>query len=77
MALTKKQAEFDISKWLKSEEAGHDLCGEFEFCALCDKELENPCAKAFDAFNKAAKADKAKKTAAKPAAKKTVAKKKA
>ena len=37
MALTKKQSELDVDKWLKSEEAGHDMCGEFEFCTYCDK----------------------------------------
>ena len=31
MALTKKQAELDGSRWLKSEEAGRDLCGEYDF----------------------------------------------
>ena len=58
MAITKKQSELDVDKWLKSEEAGHDMCGEFEFCTYCDKELENPCAKAFDARKKAEKATK-------------------
>ncbi len=79
MALTKKQAELDVDKWLKSEQAGHDLCGDFEFCAMCDKTLENPCAKAYDAMKKAAKpaAKKrttARKTATKKATKKTTAK---
>ncbi|MBQ7227792.1 MAG: hypothetical protein IJX05_05280 [Clostridia bacterium] len=62
MALTKKQAELDVNKWLKSEEAGHDLCGEFDFCANCDKEKENPCAKAYDAFKKANKPAPKKRT---------------
>ena len=62
MALTKKQAELDVDKWLKSEQAGHDLCGDFEFCAMCDKTLENPCAKAYDAMKKAAKPAAKKKT---------------
>ncbi|HIV64008.1 MAG TPA: hypothetical protein H9693_04545 [Firmicutes bacterium] len=75
MALTKKQAELDVSKWLKSEEAGHDLCGEFDFCAKCDKELENPCAKALDAYKKAAKEAKAPKAKAEKPAAKTAAKK--
>ena len=78
MAITKKQTELDVSKWLKSEEAGHDMCGEFDFCAYCDKEVENPCAKAFDACRKAAKAtgsEPNKTTARKTATKKTAAKK--
>ena len=71
MALTKKQAELDVDKWLKSEEAGRDLCGEFDFCANCDKDAENPCAKAYSDAKKAAP----KKTAAaKPAAKKAAKK---
>ena len=73
MALTKKQAELDVDKWLKSEQAGHDLCGDFDFCAKCDKTAENPCAKAYDAMKKSAK-----KTASaekKPAAKKTATRK--
>lgn len=78
MALTKKQAELDVDKWLKSEQAGHDLCGDFDFCAKCDKTAENPCAKAYDAMKKsAAKKPAAKKVAAKkPAAEKTAAEKK-
>ena len=77
MALTKKQAELDVDKWLKSEQAGHDLCGDFDFCANCDKTAENPCAKAYDAMKKsAAKKPAAKKPAAekKPAAKKSAKK---
>lgn len=78
MALTKKQAELDVDKWLKSEQAGRDLCGDFDFCAKCDKTAENPCAKAYDAMKKsAAKKPAAKKAAAKkPAAEKTAAEKK-
>ncbi len=63
MAITKKQQELDVAKWLKSEEIGADACGSFDYCAKCDKSLENPCDKAFKAFNK------------KPVAKKAVAKK--
>ena len=65
MALSKKQASFDVEKWVKSEQAGRDLCGQFDFCAYCDKEKENPCAKALDAHKKATK----------PVAKRTRAKK--
>ena len=48
----------DVEKWLKSEQAGRDMCGEFEFCGNCDKEVENPCAKALSAYNKQKKAEK-------------------
>lgn len=72
MALTEKQVKLDENKWYRSEEAGHDMCGEFDFCANCDKQQENPCAKAFEAMMKSKKLTSA---AAKPAAKKTSAKK--
>ena len=52
MAITKKQMELDKIKWLKSEELGYDACGSFDFCAKCDKQKENPCDKAFKAYNK-------------------------
>ena len=57
--LTKKQKELDVIKWEKSVEMGADACGTFEYCVKCDKSLENPCDKAYKAFN------------GKPAAKKT------
>ena len=73
MALTKKQMELDQIKWIKSEEAGSDLCGTFDYCVACNKELENPCDKALKKFNKKPVEKKAcaKKTCAKkPCAKK-------
>lgn len=48
--LIDKQNELDVKKWLESETAGYDLCGEFEFCVKCIKTLENPCSAAYDAF---------------------------
>lgn len=66
MALTKKQKEIDVIKWEKSEAMGCDACGSFDFCGKCDKSLENPCDKAYKAFNKPEK-----KTSVKPAAKKS------
>lgn len=80
-ALSEKQAEMDVDKWLKSEQAGHDMCGEFAFCAKCNKDDENPCAKAYEAMKKeniaALKAEKeaAAKAVKKISAKKTAAKK--
>ena len=58
MALTKKQKELDIVKWEKSIAMGKDACGTFDYCAKCDKTLENPCDKAFKKFNAAAKSKK-------------------
>lgn len=63
MALTKRQRELDVMKWLKSEAQGFDACGSFDYCVKCNKSKENPCDKAYMAFNK------------KPAVKKSVAKK--
>lgn len=37
------QDKIDVEKWLKSEKAGRDLCGEEDFCAYCDKKEEYPC----------------------------------
>lgn len=40
------QKKFDVQKWVDSEVAGYDKCGEYEFCGKCDKSLANPCAEA-------------------------------
>ncbi len=61
MAITKKQKELDEIKWLKSIELGADACGTFDYCAKCNKSLENPCEKAYKKLH-------AKPKAAKPAA---------
>ena len=61
MALTKRQRKLDNIKWLKSEEQGYDACGSFDYCVKCDKEKENPCDKAYMAFNKKAVAGQAAK----------------
>jgi hypothetical protein len=50
---------------------GIDACGSFDYCAYCDKALENPCDKAFKKLAKANKPMAEKKTCAK----KTCAKK--
>ena len=60
MAITKKQKELDVIKWQKSEEMGADACGTFDYCAKCDKEKENPCDKAYKAFNRKPSAKKSK-----------------
>ncbi|MBR1968697.1 MAG: hypothetical protein IKA11_04815 [Clostridia bacterium] len=73
MALTKKQMELDKIKWEISESMGVDACGSFEFCPLCNKDLENPCDKAYKKFHAKDKVKKVKKTATKKSAKKEVA----
>ncbi|MBR1747081.1 MAG: hypothetical protein IJ735_02580 [Clostridia bacterium] len=40
------QQKFDVKKWVESEEAGRDKCGEYDFCNKCDKNLSEPCAEA-------------------------------
>ena len=74
MAITNKQMELDKAKWIKSEQIGKDACGTFDYCVKCDKELENPCDKAYAKFNKTVNAAK-KEVAATSTAKKAVAKK--
>ena len=61
MAITKKQQELDLRKWKKSEEMGEDACGTFDYCAECDKTLENPCDKAYRKFHAGKKAAKEEK----------------
>ena len=39
------QQEIDVEKWLASEAAGRDLCGEATYCPYCDKALTDPCAR--------------------------------
>ena len=82
MKLEVEQKRLDEEKWLKSEQAGRDVCGEFEYCAICDKAHAYPCANALSKAKKPAKKTCVKKTctkttetkkapAKKPAAKKT------
>lgn len=65
------QAKIDEEKWVASELAGRDLCGEQKYCEFCDKEAEYPCGKAMVAMQKKEKAEKAEKAAAKKPAEKT------
>ena len=50
--ITKRQREFDVIKWIKSQELGKDACGMFPFCGECDKGEENPCDKASKKYAK-------------------------
>ncbi len=74
MAITKRQQQLDEMKWNKSVEMGKDACGTFDFCAKCDKTKENPCDKAYMAFNKKPVAKKTTTATKKTPAKKTCAK---
>lgn len=44
------QEDFEIRKWLESEEVNYDLCGSYEFCPYCNKELDMPCERAFNLY---------------------------
>ena len=76
MALTEKQRELDELKWNRSNELGADACGTFDYCAHCDKSLENPCDLAYSKLNVASEVKDVKKTVTKKTAtKKSTAKK--
>jgi hypothetical protein len=55
------QEKLDIQKWKDSEEKGADTCGEYAYCANCDKTQETPCAVAYNKTNKPAKKTVSKK----------------
>ena len=40
------QNKLDINKWIDSESKQQDQCGNYDYCKLCDKQEENPCATA-------------------------------
>lgn len=42
------QAKLDVQKWIDSEKQGKDTCGDYDFCAVCDKTKPLPCAKAYN-----------------------------
>lgn len=41
-----EQSKIDVAKWQESYDCGEDKCGSYEYCVLCHKEEEYPCAKA-------------------------------
>ena len=47
--LQDKQNELDVIKWHDSEVSG-DTCGTYEYCVRCDKQIDNPCARAYYDF---------------------------
>ncbi|MBO5776642.1 MAG: hypothetical protein J6V83_01970 [Clostridia bacterium] len=42
------QNTLDINKWIESEKAGRDLCGEMDYCAYCrmNEDYVYTCARA-------------------------------
>ena len=71
MKLEQEQKRLDEEKWLKSEQEGRDVCGEFDYCKFCDKNHAHPCAAALSK----ATVKPAKKTCAKKITKKAEQKK--
>lgn len=47
-----QQERFNSIKWYDSIVSGYDRCGSYEFCSLCDKSEEEPCARAAYRFHK-------------------------
>lgn len=43
--LAEKQKELDVIKWNDSKDG--DKCGTYDYCAKCDKQKTNPCARAY------------------------------
>jgi len=54
------QIKLDIQKWNDSQINHRDMCGEYDFCAFCDKKSERPCANAYEKMNNPQKAKKKK-----------------
>ena len=45
------QAKLDEQKWNESVRNHRDMCGEYDYCAFCDKSVCAPCATAFEKMN--------------------------
>ena len=75
MDFSKKQQQLDTKKWVDSELKGTDTCGEYKYCAYCNKDEAFPCAYAYEKFSAISKlAKEAKTTTKKTTASKTTAK---
>lgn len=46
------QAKLDEQKWNDSVSNHRDMCGAYDYCAFCDKNVALPCASAFEEMNK-------------------------
>lgn len=46
------QAKLDEQKWNDSVTNHRDMCGAYDYCAFCDKDVALPCATAFEEMNK-------------------------
>ncbi len=71
MDYSRKQKQLDVKKWVDSETKNYDTCGEYDYCASCNKSESYPCAYAYEkytAIKDLAKATKTTKTTTKKAA---------
>lgn len=46
------QAKLDEQKWNDSVANHRDMCGDYDYCAFCDKSVALPCASAYEEMNK-------------------------
>lgn len=46
------QAKLDEQKWNDSVANHRDMCGAYDYCVFCDKNVAMPCATAFEEMNK-------------------------
>lgn len=46
------QAKLDQQKWLDSEKKHCDMCGGYDYCVYCDKQIPFPCATAFEKMSR-------------------------
>ena len=46
------QAKLDEQKWNDSVTNHRDMCGGYDYCAFCDKNVALPCASAYEEMNK-------------------------
>ena len=65
MDYSKKQQQLDVKKWVDSEIKGYDTCGEYNYCASCNKSESYPCACAYETYSAISKLAKATTTTAK------------
>lgn len=73
MEYSRKQKQLDVKKWVDSEIKGYDTCGEYDYCASCNRSEKHPCAKAYEIYTAASKLTKDTTTTKKTTAKTTKA----
>ena len=46
------QGKLDEQKWFDSIKYDKDMCGEYDFCCVCNAKENTPCAKAYTRYKK-------------------------